>query len=64
MTDFMKLARRRGMVPDWVWYQTNGKSAQDNYAKQRENNLEKIQARIDAENEIPQFIFISEVKMK
>ena len=60
----MELARKVGKVPDWVWYQTNGKSAYDNYAKQRENNLEKIQARIDAENEIPQFIFISEVKMK
>ena len=60
----MELTRKLGKVPDWVWYQTNGKSAQDNYAKQRENNLEKIQAKIDAENEIPQFIFISEVKMK
>lgn len=60
----MELARKLGKVPDWVWYQINGKSAQDNYTKQRENNLEKIQAKIDAENEIPQFIFISEVKMK
>ena len=31
MTDFMKLARRRGFVPDWVWYQINGQSATENW---------------------------------
>ena len=29
----MELARKLGKMPDWVWYQTNGKSAYDNYAK-------------------------------
>lgn len=36
MTDFMKLARRRGLVPDWAWYQINGKSATENWIEQRE----------------------------
>ena len=36
MTDFMKLARSRGMVPDWGWYQINGQSATENWIEQRE----------------------------
>ena len=42
MTDFMKLARRRGMVPDWVWYQINGQSATENWMEQHDKFLEKI----------------------
>ena len=42
MTDFMKLARRRGMVPDWVWYQINGKSAQENLMEQRQKMLDNL----------------------
>ena len=42
MTDFMKLARRRGLVPDWVWYQINGKSAQENWMEQRQKMLDNL----------------------
>lgn len=42
MTDFMKLARSRGMVPDWVWYQINGKSAQENWMEQRQKMLDNL----------------------
>ena len=31
MTDFMKYARRSGLMPDWAWYQLNGKSALENW---------------------------------
>jgi len=36
MTEQMIYARKRGLVPDWAWYQLNGKSAQENYAEQKE----------------------------
>ena len=34
--------RSRGQMPDWIYYQINGKSAQENYAqilREREKNL-------------------------
>ena len=42
MTDFMKLARRRGMVPDWVWYQINEQSAQENWMEQHQKILDSL----------------------
>lgn len=42
MTDFMKNARRHGMVPDWAWYQLNGKSAQENWMEQRQKMLNNL----------------------
>ena len=60
MTDFMKYARRRGLVPDWVWYQINGKSAQENWIEQRE----RLADQQDAEDDTPHFTFTSEVKLK
>ena len=60
MTDFMKYARRRGLMPDWAWYQLNGKSAQENWIQQRGN----IMANLTAENDTPQITFTSEVKKK
>ena len=60
MTDFMKYARRRGLMPDWAWYQLNGKSAQENWIEQRENIL----AALTAEDDTPQITFTSEVKKK
>ena len=60
MTDFMKYARRRGLVPDWVWYQINGKSAQENWIEQRE----RLADQQTAEDDTPQFLFTSEVKLK
>ena len=59
MTDFMKLARKRGLVPDWAWYQINGKSAQENWLEQRERFLDHEVA----EDYTPHFIFTSEVKI-
>ena len=60
MTDFMKYARRRGLMPDWAWYQLNGKSAQENWIQQRGN----IMAALTAEDDTPQITFTSEVKKK
>ena len=42
MTDFMKLARRRGLVPDWAWYQINGQSATENWMEQRQKMLNNL----------------------
>ena len=42
MTDFMKYARRRGMVPDWAWSHLNGNSAQENWMEQRAQMLERL----------------------
>ena len=60
MTDFMKYARRSGLMPDWAWYQLNGKSAQENWIEQRENIL----AALAAQDDTPQITFTSEVKKK
>lgn len=29
------LSRQMGTLPDWIWYQLNGKTAQENYAEQQ-----------------------------
>ena len=42
MTEYMKYARRRGLVPDWVWYQINGQSAQENWMEQRTQMLARL----------------------
>ena len=60
MNDYIKFARKNGWVPDWAWYQLNGQSAQENWIEQRE----KIMVQEDAAENTPQFIFISEVKIK
>ena len=60
MTDFMKYARRSGLMPDWAWYQLNGKTAQENWMEQRENILGSL----TAEDDTPQITFASEVKLK
>ena len=64
MTDFMKYARRRVMVPDWAWYQINGKSAQENWMEQREKMFDTFANQEDAGEDIPHFTFTSEVKLK
>ena len=64
MTDFMKYARRRGLVPDWVWYQINGQSAQENWIEQQEKMRERLADQQTAEEASPQITFISEVKLK
>ena len=60
MTDFMKYARRRGLMPDWVWYQLNGQSAWENWIEQHDKFLDFL----TAEEASPQFNFASEVKVK
>ena len=64
MTDFMKYARRRGLVPDWVWYQINGQSAQKNWIEQQEKMRERLADQQTAEEASPQINFTSEVKLK
>ena len=64
MTDFMKYARRRGLVPDWVWYQINGQSAQENWIEQQEKIRERLADQQTAEEASPQITFTSEVKLK
>ncbi|MDB7864423.1 hypothetical protein [Intestinimonas butyriciproducens] len=64
MTDFMKYARRRGLVPDWVWYQINGQSAQENWIEQQEKMRERLADQQTAEEASPQITFTSEVKLK
>lgn len=64
MTDFMKYARRRGLVPDWVWYQINGQSAQENWIEQQGKMRERLADQQTAEEASPQITFTSEVKLK
>ena len=64
MTDFMKYARRRGLVPDWVWYQINGQSAQENWIEQQEKMRERLADQQTAKEASPQITFISEVNLK
>ena len=53
----MNYARQRGWMPDWAWYQLNGKSAQENWLEQRKGFFDP-----DIKNDEPtQFIFSSEV---
>ena len=42
MNDYMKFARGRGWVPDWVWYQINGKSAHENWMEQHNQMRERF----------------------
>ena len=64
MTEYMKYARRRGLVPDWAWYQLNGKSAQENWIEQHQKILDSLADQEDAEDPEPSFSFASEVKVK
>ena len=59
MTEYMKYARRRGLVPDWAWYQINGKSAQENWMEQRQKMTEQQEPDADI-----QVFFTSGVKVK
>ena len=62
MKNYINYARKNGWVPDWAWYQLNGKSATENYIEQREKMYEKLQ---EAEEQpLPYIIFTKEVKIK
>ena len=47
----------QGWMPDWAYYQLNGKSAQENYADQKSQI-------IDTDNDSYEVHFTSEVKIK
>lgn len=64
MTDYIKQARMRNLIPDWAWYQINEQSAQNNWIEQRLNIIDRLVNRQSAEQSIPQFAFFSEVKIK
>jgi len=64
MMKFMELARSRGLVPDWAWYQLNGKSAHQNWIEQREKMLESLTDQNDGEADAPNISFDSEVEIK
>ncbi len=40
---------RSGNMPDWVYYQTNGKSPQENWEEQHRKMYESIRARLAEE---------------
>ena len=39
-------ARELGQVPDWAWYQQNGKTAQENYAEIMNERSRKVREAI------------------
>ena len=57
--DIMNLSRDRGTLPDKFWYQLNGTPAQENYAKQKSENIEALTEEDDGEVYIT-----SEVRVK
>ena len=62
MNNYINYARKNGWVPDWAWYQLNGKSATENYMEQHEKIYEKLQ---EAEEQtFPYIILTKEVKIK
>ena len=52
-------ARQRGWMPDWAWYQLNGKSAQENWMEQHESILADLTG-----NDTTEIVIKSEVKTK
>lgn len=61
---FMKQSRAAGLVPDWIWYQINGKSAQENYQEQHDRVIENALTRIYGDDEPVEIKITSEVKKK
>ena len=59
-----EIARSRGLVPDWAWYQLNGKSAHQNWMEQKEKMVERFANLEDSEADAPAISFLSEVKVK
>ena len=62
--DYTNYSRQRGKLPDWAWYQLNGKSAEENLIEQRKKIYERFADQEDGEEDVPQVSFISEVKVK
>lgn len=65
-------AREMGKVPDHIWYQVNGKSAQENFAeimnersrKSREAMMERYQAKHQKEEDDEPLNIVIEGKVK
>ena len=65
-------AREMGKVPDRIWYQVNGKSAQENFAeimnersrKSREAMMERYQAKRQKEEDDEPLNIVIEGKVK
>ena len=64
MTDFMKCARNHGWVPDWVWYQINEQTAQENWVEQRDKMSERLLEQRDTIEDVPNIFFTSETTIK
>lgn len=62
--DYTNYLRQRGKLPDWAWYQLNGKSAEENLIEQRKKIYERFADQEDGEEDAPQVSFASEVKVK
>ena len=59
----------RGLMPDWAYYQQNGKSAEENYAAQKARILSRAREAIEdqtsaADDEPIAISIVSEVKKK
>ena len=62
--DYNLYARSRGWIPDWIWYQINGKSLQENYDDWREKHSRQYAMSEESDGDLPQIRFTSEVKLK
>lgn len=54
----------KGMMPDWIYHQVNGKSAEENYIEQKRKRAQKFRALQPEADEVPEFHITSEVKVK
>lgn len=55
----VELYHSSGWMPDWVYYQVNGKTAQENYMEQRKSAFAT-----DIEDDVMKIQITSEVKLK
>ena len=58
--ELLNFNRSQGKVPDFAWYQLNGKSATENYIEQKQKILDLLEDS-DEPDEIS-FVFESRVK--
>ena len=49
MDIFTKIARQRGQVPDYIWYQLNEQSPQENYNEQHQKQMKSGEPDIQKE---------------
>ena len=58
--ELLKFHRGQGKVPDWAWYQLNGKSAIENYIEQKQAFLDSL----EDSDEPEEFSFVFESRVK